>query len=725
MPRVHLNQTNFTAGEISPEMYGRTDIERYPNGAKRLKNCSVRIQGGAVGREGSIYVKGAKFDASRKCRVLPFVFSRQQAYIIEFGHQYIRFYSEHVQLGAPYEVSTPYTESTVFEIDYAQRGDTMFIFHKDIPTYRLRRFGNTNWDVAPAPWVYQPTTELGFKPPANLTLSSASVGTGRTVTASAGVFMASDVGRDIVSQAGLATITAFTSATVVTAEIVVAFSSTSVAINAWTLEGSPQTTLTPSAATPVGAAITLTLGANGWRDPDDIGKMVVVNGGLVEILSITSPTVANGKILRELSSATAAPALAWSLESSMWGGDNLYPATGTFYQQRLIMANSPGFPRHVFASSTGNVLDFLLGTDDSDAFATPVADADEIRYVASVRVLSSMAYNGEFVMRGGVEKPVAPTNVQITNQSNYGVDKVRPVRVGNELYFTQRAGRKVRAFTYQFTEDSFDAPDITKLANHITEGGVAEMTYQQEPYSRLMCVREDGVIAQATLDRTEGVIAWTPWETDGVYESLATIPVGDADETWAVVLRTINGVPHRFIEYFSESVRTDSAVLQTSGSPKKTWTGLDHLNGATVAVLADDVVMPDLVVSGGQITLPRNASAIQVGLHYEPYIELLPIEFPTGQGTAQGAQGKCGEIRVRLHESLGCVIEDPDEGKSEVIPFRRLGDAVLDQPIPPFSGDKTTTQMGWKKNSGNLVIRQPQPLPFHVLSVVRRVTVND
>jgi hypothetical protein len=427
-----------------------------------------------------------------------------------------------------------------------------------------------------------------------------------------------------------------------------------------------------------------------------------------------------------LTSLTGSEALAWELRSSMWGGEYGYPSTGTFYEQRLIMGGSPGFPRHVFGSAVGLPLDFQVGIEDDEGFATPIADSDEIRYLASVRALTAMSYNGEFILEGGVEKPIAPTNIQITNTSNYGIDAVRPVRIGNELYFVQRAGKKLRVFTYRFTEDSFDAPDMTKLANHIAGPGIIEMSYQQEPYSRLLCVRSDGVIAQVTIDRTESVVAWAPWTTDGGYISVATIPAGDRDETWALVVRNVNGSQQVYVEFFDPDTHTDSCVVQESGVPTAVWTGYDHLNGKTVQIVADGVVMPPMLVTGGTFTLPREAVKVEAGLGYEPYIELLPVEFPTGSGTAQGAQGRVGEIIVRLHETIGCTIVDPDEdGFEEVLPFRRFGVGILDAPVAPFSGDLNSNKLGWKKSAGNLVIKQSQPLPFEVLSVVRRVTVND
>lgn len=724
MPRVHLNQTNFTAGELSPDMYGRTDIDRYPNGAAIVENAICLIQGGVRGRDGTQFVAEGK-TATDRIRLIPFVFNRNQSYVLEFGHLYMRVFKNEagqpgqvLSGGMPYEIATPYSVSMLDDMAFDQTADTMFIVHPLVMPQRLRRFAHAYWDIGPAPFSIEPFDELGTKPAATLSLSSTTPGSGVTATASASAFMASDVGRNILSQAGSGEITAVGSATSATITTVVAFESASIASGSWTIDGTPQATCTPADATPVGKVTTLTLDSDGWR-AEDVGKIVKINGGLCQITAVTSATVVDAKILKVLTSDTGAEALSWTLNASVWHAGS-YPSAIAFNEQRLTLGGSPTYPRTVWGSVIGDVLDFLLGDEDSDAFAFALAAADEVRHLASVRELISLAYSGEFVLEGGVEKPITPTNVQVRNQSVYGASGVRPVRIGNELYFVQRSGKKLRGFAYQYAQDTFDAPDITKLANHITGPGVTEMAYQQEPDSRLMCVRRDGLIANMTIDRGESVVAWSRFVTDGLYESIACIPNGDTDQTWVVVIREVNGETRRYIEVFTPGIATDAAITGHNGSGSATWSGLDHLEGKLVSIVADGVVMPQLTVSGGQVLLPRPAKDVQIGLPYVCRVYLLPIEFPTGSGTAQGAQTRNGEIIVRLKDTVGLTINDED------IPFRRFGTAVLDHDVKPFSGEKRVTRMGWTQGRGaEVILEQRQPLPWHVLSVVRRVTVND
>ncbi len=372
MPKVKILQTNFSTGELSPQAAGRVDIARYANAAKVLKNVISRTLGGASKRPGTEYIAAAKH-SNKRASLVPFIYNRDTAYMLEMGDTYLRvFKADGTQVesspGAPYEVTTPYTEAYVADLDYCQGEDAMYIFHGAVPIRRLRTFGDAKWDCSAAPFTTTPFAEQGDYPAAILTLSSNTVGTGRTMTASAAVFLASDVGRAILWNAGIAVITAFTSTTQVTVEVKVVFDSATIPSGSWNLDSSPQADLTPSAKDPVGTTITLTLSVNGWRS-GDVGKFVRINSGLVQVTSITSATIANGKIIQELTATTTAPPLAWTLESTVWTTANGYPRTGTLHEQRLVAAGTTKNPQTIWGSRTGEPLDFTVGVNDDDAFA--------------------------------------------------------------------------------------------------------------------------------------------------------------------------------------------------------------------------------------------------------------------------------------------------------------------------------------------------------------------
>lgn len=718
MARVTYLQTNFTAGELSPRMLGRVDIARYQNGARRIENGIPLVHGGVMRTWGTRFVAAAKFSGTKRTRLIPYVFNRSQAYMLEFGDLYVRVWSlDGTQLA---ELVTPYTEDMLFDIGYVQGADTMFLANQALPIYRLRRVTNDEWTLSEAPFVTVPFAEDGHKPAVSLTLSAVTAGTGRTATASGSVWLAADVGREIWYGTGVAVITAVGSATVATLTIRTDFGGTAIPSGQWKLTGSPQTTCTPSAKDPVGASITLTLGAAGWRSEDN-GKWVRINRGIVQITSITSSTAANGVIKSALDATIGAIANSWTLEGAVWNAENGYPGAVTLHEQRLVCGGSPEYPQTVWMSRIGEYLNFELGTKDDDAMSFTVSSdqINPIEHLGQVRALIALTYGGEFTLSGGVEKAIAPTNIQVKNQSTYGCNRVRPCRIGNELYFVQRAGRKLRSMAYRYDTDAYGAPDTSVLSEHLTESGIVDMAYQQEPESVLWLVREDGVMATVTVDRDQDVIGWARQITDGAYESVASVPNANGEEVWMIVRREVDGQTVRYLERIDTSVLTHAAVTGANPAGQSTWSGLGHLEGKTVDIVADGVVMPSMVVTGGEITISRTAKTIEIGLPYSTTIETLRPEIAGPIGSSQGNSMRIGEVTLRFLQTIGCLVN------GKVIPFRNFGVEALDQPLELYTGDHRIESLGWDRNEAKILIEQRQPLPFHLLCVIQKLTAND
>jgi hypothetical protein len=719
MGKVIPIQTNFTAGELSPRVQSRIDVAKYNNGLKIAENVQVMVQGGSRRRAGLRMAAETK-TSTKRSRLVPFVYNRDQAYMLEVGDLYLRVFKDGAQVAGPYEVATPYVEASLFEIDYVQGADTMYLVQGDVPVYRLQRFADNDWRLLAAPFTVEPFDELGIQPAAALTLSAATVGAGRNFGAAA-AFLVADVGRYIVSGSGLALITAFVDVNNVTCTIQSAFSGTSIASGAWTLDGTPQTTCTVSAVGPVGTAVTATLGAAGWRaGTAEVGKYIKVNGGLLKITSYSTSTVLNATVQQVLTSTTAAIANSWTLNSSIWNSVSKYPRAVTLNDQRLLLAGSAGYPQTLLLSRIGDTLNFELGTQDSDAFSREIATAQiaPIQHLSQGRRLMVFTSSNEMSLRGGQEKAITPTNMQKNDESTAGSNQVRPVKVGNEIMFVQRAGRKVRACGYRADIDSFDSPDRTVFSEHITSSGIVDMAFQQEPDALLSCVRADGQIAACTYDSEQEVNAWVRWITDGLVESVATIPTATSEQTWVIVKRTINGVTKRFVEYFDPTLKTDCAKTSTSGVAVTTWGGFGHLEGKTVKVLADGIYQGEQVVTGGNVTT-RPALAVEVGLGYTPKMVLLNPEVGSTGGTSQGATISVGEVIVRVLDTVGIQIN------SQLTDFRKMNSELLDRPPEVGTGDLRQVTLSDEIYRNELTISQPDPVDFHVLAVIRKCTVND
>jgi hypothetical protein len=145
-----------------------------------------------------------------------------------------------------------------------------------------------------------------------------------------------------------------------------------------------------------------------------------------------------------------------------------------------------------------------------------------------------------------------------------------------------------------------------------------------------------------------------------------------------------------------------------------------HLRGLTVVAKGDGVYLGEFEVDGsGQITLPREAFAVEIGLDYVTTVKTLTPEFMGPTGSSQGQQLSIYDVKVRLHKTIGCKIN------LQVLSFRKFGLGVLDKAPEVFTGDKIAGNLQWADGVAQTLIQQTLPYPFHLLSVITRMTANE
>jgi hypothetical protein len=743
--RANLNQTAFTGGEWSPRAHGRTDFDRYGTALKQCRNAYPVQQGGARRRPGTRYLMDAATVTASRSILIPFIGGRASAFMVEFGESACRILAaDGSDLGVT--LAAPYAASSLGSLDWAQADNTMWLFHPGYPVQRLQLLDGGAWVLSPAPFTQAPYAEAGLLvTTANAVLSDTSVGAGRTLQAASAVFLASDVGRGVISQSGLAVITGYTSATLVTVEITRAFPSSLLAVGQWTIDISPQAECTPGAKDPVGATTTLALDIAGWR-PGDVGSIVRINGGLLRISAYSSATSVSAVILRELSATVPAQALAWSLEPSIWSSARGYPRTGTVHQQRLICAGTAKYPRTVWGSRLGETLDFLRGTNDDDGFSFTM-DGDEsspIAFVSSNKDLAVFTESAEVTMRGGVEKPLTPTNVRVNADSNVGCAAVRPVTVGREIMFVQRGGTRLRGYGYRYDFDAYSSVDLSALAEHLPKVGIVWAAYQRLPDPIIWCVTADGALLSCTFDRDQqpAVVAWARHDTQGVIECCAVLHQDSSEYLWMIVRRTINGEVQRYIERmehtwspFHPSSDSDGrdygytadCAIVVDAVPGVSSVEAPHLAGSVVDVLGDATDLGKRSVGGTTVTLPRSAKRVLVGLPFVSRIMPMQPDVATASGSSQSQAARTGQVTMRFLDTISARVESVDRGEvksSQELPFRQLGVGVLDQAPEMFTGLYPVSLLGWDRGEADVTIVQYKPYPMHLLGIVRRHTVN-
>jgi hypothetical protein len=245
------------------------------------------------------------------------------------------------------------------------------------------------------------------------------------------------------------------------------------------------------------------------------------------------------------------------------------------------------------------------------------------------------------------------------------------------------------------------------------------MAFQQDPDFNVWLVRKDGVLVSLTYLDEQNVIAWAKHETDGWFKAVATIPENNSDTTYVVVERLVNGVYRKYVESLDYVLLSlsDSTIYGASPSAKTHWTGLGHLEGKTVAIVADGSVATPRTVVGGAIDLEIAAKEVAIGLPYTTTIELLHPNPEVPGGTAQGRPLSVHEVTLMVYETVSCRVNGVDVAQG------RLKQKLDTAPVP-FTGNIKLAQIGWSYPN-NLKIEQALPMPFTLLGVVMKVTVGD
>jgi hypothetical protein len=454
------------------------------------------------------------------------------------------------------------------------------------------------------------------------------------------------------------------------------------------------------------------------------------SGGTVTINSVASGTSAGATVDKWLGS-TITGTTQWS--EAAFSVVRGYPRTVTFYQQRLVFGGTLHQPNTVWASRVDDFENFQLGTkeDDSVSFTIASNEGNRINWMFAQRGLIVGTSGDEWTVSGATDgDPFSAVNISARRQASYGSKYMRAVLLNDVLLFVQRRGRKVRELTYSFEKDGWLAPDLTVLSEHVTETELVEIAFQQQPDAILWGVRGDGQMVGMSYERDQQVVAWHRHTTDGEFESVATVYGlnNDDDEVWLSVKRTIGGQTKRFIERFKPDSRAKfdaeakddwwylDAAARYEGTPANVISGLSHLEGKTVSVLADGAAQPAAVVASGQITLGKPASTVLVGLPYVSLIQPMKFDFQTQSGPTRGLNKRINRITVSLFKSLGG--EASTDGLDYYWIYPRDFDDPMDASPPVFSGDAEVVLAGNYSQNADIYLRQILPYPFTVRALV-------
>lgn len=764
MPKASPLRSSFNAGELSPLMAGRTDVNKYAAGCETLTNFIPAVQGPAVRRAGTRYVTEVSNSANRTW-LATFEFNTSQAYVLEFGDYYIRFYTNHGQLqsgGVPYELATPYPVAALtdaadgtFTLSMVQSGDVIYIAHPSYPLQKLSRYGNTYWTIGAANLVNGPFKTQNID--RTITVYASATTGSVTLTANSSIFTSAMVGSYVyLEPADLSSVKPWSPGQEYTT-------------NPYGLyrRSDGKTYICTTNGTPTSGKVWRT-GPNkpihtyGTQADDDyhsisgttcerqgIDWLFVDSGyGYAKITGFSSGTSVTATVMgnNPLPAGVVGSGNAtfrWALAA--FSGQEGYPGKVTFFRERLTLSKG----QQLFFSCAGDFENFAAKDDSGQIVADRsiqiTISSDEVntvQWLVPTQALLIGTAGGEFAcMENTTSEAFSPGNVKIEQQTSEGSRSVAPVRVGYSTLFVQRSGRKVKEAAYNFQQNGYVTNDLTTLSEHITRGGIVQTAWHKEPYVAMWAARGDGYLLGFTFNKEQDVVGWNKHLIGGsfggsnaVVESVAVIPGPnrDRDDLWLIVKRTINGVTKRYVEYLEREYQDGDAQSSCfyvdsgatySGSPATTISGLGYLEGQTVQVLTDGAAHPDRVVTSGAITLQYPGSVINVGLPCPAKLRATRLEAGAGDGTAQGKSKRITKAVIRFYNTLGAKA-GPDMNTLDTIEFR-TGSDRMDQAPPLFTGDKLIDWPGGYDFDGFVMVVQDQPLPMTVVAIMPQLHTFD
>jgi hypothetical protein len=765
MPITRTAQPSFASGELAPSMYGRVDLSKYQSGLKRCLNFIVRPQGGVENRPGTYFVGKAPGAG----RLIPFSYNVEQSYFLEFTNGIMRvikdgglvlrplsdsdwkwtasgsgtseyylttsadadpafpqpasdevFFSsttatvgvigslsagewawgDNDSLGfstiyvrmpdstdpdaegdtavsCTFRAVSPYPYAALEKVRFTQSADTMYLAHHDYAQRTLTRTDHHKWTFA----------TITFAP-------TATAPTGLTATYSEGALPSRTISYQVSS--------------IINGE-----------------ESLPCTAVDEDVDTPWASGATVALSWSAVTGAEAYNVYKSSRGYFGWIGTVTGTTYTDDNIDPDVSDGPK--------ESYNPFASSNYPGSVGIFEQRLVYAASDTDTQTIWASQTGQFYNFSKSRPlkDTDMIEVTIASrqVNEIRHIVPLDKLIVLTSGAEWIMDSGANSDaLTPTSINLRVQSYRGCSDVPPLVIGSTVLFVQRDGATVQDLGYSFAVDKYEANNLSVLSQHLFDGKtVKEWAYQQRPNSVIWCIMSDGSLLSFTYLKEHEVWGWAQHSTDGTFESVAAIPgIGASDEVCFIVNRTICGSTVRYVEYLTDrqaasdvtlGVFLDSA-LSYSGAATTTLSGLDHLDGETVDVLADGSVWKGLTVTSGAVTIPQAATVAHAGLPIPtPTIEMLPLEV---QG-ANGRKRRVTRLFARLEASRG-MWAGPDTSRMTEAKWR--SDEVYGEATGLFTGDKELlVQSVWGIN-GTLVIQQRDPLPLTINAVMPEIDLG-
>lgn len=736
--------TAFIAGEISPLLFGRVDSQQYQLGLQTCENFVPVNEGPLVKRPGWEYIRPA---AASAVWLTPFRFSVTQEYVIEWGHLSARFFTNGGRVESPpgtaYAVTTPYAAADVRAISAQQSFDRLYIDHASYPPGYLTRTSATTFTFSASAMTNGPFADANIDEAVTVTASNV-IGS-VTVTASAAIFRSGHVG-------SLFRIEAKDFSNVTQWDV----NTKDVAIGE--LRRNEGKVYQAASAGITGSVMPTHTSGTEWDGSNELyhnndGPFGVQwtylhdRFGIVRITAVAGDGLScTATVVRRLpTSITTVGSYRWA--HSVWSTDAGWPA---------IVVHAFGRQVHfkdfdLCASVVGDFLNHQaftsLGTVTADmAFRRRLATENPPLWALEdlKRIIIGTAGKELAIGALNTQAAVAGDNIDSSPQSFYGSEATVPVQLGSETVFVERGGRRLRSAAYDFGSDRYQAADLTAAARHITAPGVVQLAVQRWPFSMLHVVRDDGQVVVHPINRgdVKGFARMVPGGAAQVLSAVAIMGEdGKRDDLWALVARDTpaGGVKEIWKQStwrelgddMREAFFVDAGVRVAASAGQTSFTGLTHLAGQAVAVLAGGgVISGQAVAADGTLTLPEEqvppfAYTLIVGLAYDAKVVTLRPYVQGGAGGFQGFLQRISQAFLRLIETVAIKAGATNGGVPLDDQIDRPANGAMDAQIPAFTGDVKVHVTSEPDREATITLLSDTPLPATIAMMSFKIESGD
>lgn len=573
------------------------------------------------------------------------------------------------ELGTAYEIPSPYAESDLADIHYAQSGDILTLTHPRYPVQELRRYGVTNWTLSNA--VFGSTLSAP-----SISSVSAATATSPSDTQTYS-YVATNVTDDQIDESVASAVSTATNQLFDT-----------------------------------GAKNTITFADAERRN------VYKLSGGLYGYIGqTTTTTLVDDNIAADISRTPPE-------NQTPFASD--YPRTVAYFEQRKCFAGTASLPQTLWLTKTGTEsnLDNSIPVRADDAISIKLAslESSTIRHAVPVGDLILLTDSAEWRIFATGESALTPTSIAARVQGGIGANNVQPVIVGRNVVYAAARGGHMRALGYEFDANAYVSVDLSLRAAHLFDyKTIKDIAYGKGPVPVVWAVSSDGQLLGVTLVPEQQVYAWHTHSTEnGTIESCAVIEEGDDSILYCVIQREIDGASVRYVEAMASRFFANAAdyigldsCISYDGSSTDSFSNLDHLEGETVYALVDGAVQGPFTVSSGVVTISEPGEKVHIGKQIKATMQTLPMVAEV-EAYAQATVKNVNEVTLRTYRSgrffAGESVSKLYESKTRTV--ESFGDP------PALISKETDLRIGtsWAK-SGQVVVRAVDPLPVTVSAI--------